>query len=89
MKSWRMTKSPVSGEEFVRGYQKNRTKMVEVDFYRRVCITNAEKNRPVAIKMLREGKTALEIFTVTGMSMSTIYKLKKELGLTNKKGGVK
>jgi len=88
MKSWRMIKSPTSGEMFVRGYQKSRTRMVEVDFYRRACLRNAEKNRPVAIKMLKEGKTALEIFTVTGISLSTIYKIKKDLGLTNKKGGV-
>ena len=88
MKSWRMIKSPTSGEMFVRGYQKSRPRRVEVDVYRRACLRNAEKNRPVAIKMLKEGKTALEIFTVTGISLSTIYKIKKDLGLTNKKGGV-
>jgi len=79
MKSWRMIKSPTSGEWFVRGYQKSRTRMVEVDFYRRACIANAKKNRPLIIKMLKQGKTALEIYTTTGVSIQTIYKIKKEL----------
>jgi hypothetical protein len=86
MKSWRMIKSPVSGEEFVRGYQKNRTKMVEVDFYRRACIANVKRNKPLVIKMLKQGKTALEIYTTTGVGIQTIYKIKKELFNNSKVG---
>jgi uncharacterized protein YerC len=81
-----MIKSPVSGEEFVRGYQKNRVRMVEVDFYRRACLANAKHNRPLIIKMLKQGRPVLEIYTATGVSIQTIYKIKKELFNNSKVG---
>jgi hypothetical protein len=66
MKSWRMVRSPVSGEEFVRGYQKNRVRMVEVDFYRRACLANTKHNRPLIVKTLRQDKPTLEKYVTTG-----------------------
>ena len=79
MRYYKETISPTSCQPFVRGYQRNFSKIHMVDLLQRDAIYNAKMNKERAIKLLRRGFSVMQVFKETGIGVQTLYKYKRNL----------